>query len=91
MNSQLAANKAAVDDAVAKIESAVLSIAEQGKRLQDFTEQVDRVDGRLGSLPALEQKVKTNEEAIAAIDAYRRTINRDILELKQRMGAAAAN
>lgn len=91
LNSQLTANKAAVDDAVAKIDSALLSIAEQGKRLQDFTEQVDRVDGRLNSLPALEQKVKTNEEAIAAIDAYRRTINRDILELKQRLGSPAAN
>ena len=91
LNTQLAANKAAVDDAVAKIESAVLSIAEQRKRLQDFTEQVDRVDGQLGSLQTLEQKVRTNEEAIAAIDAYRRTINRDILELKQRISAAPAN
>ena len=87
----IAANKAAVDDAIAKIDSAVLSIAEQGKRLQDFTEQVDRVDGQLSSLQALQQKVRTNEEAIAAIDAYRRTINRDILELKQRIGAAPAN
>ena len=91
LNTQLAANKAAVDDAIAKIDSAVLSIAEQGKRLQDFTEQVDRVDGQLSSLQALQQKVRTNEEAIAAIDAYRRTINRDILELKQRIGAAPAN
>lgn len=91
LNTQLTANKAAVDDAVAKIDSAVLSIAEQGKRLQDFTEQVDRVDGQLGSLQTLQQKVRTNEEAIAAIDAYRRTINRDILELKQRIGAAPAN
>lgn len=91
LGSQLTSNKAAVDDAVAKIDSAVLSIAEQGKRMQDFTEQVDRVESQLGNLQALEQKVKTSEEAIAAIDAYRRTINRDILEIKQRLNAAPAN
>jgi chromosome segregation ATPase len=91
LGSRLDSNKAAVDDAVAKIESAVASIAEQGKRLQDFTEQVDRVEGQLGTIQTLEQKVRSSEEAIAAIDAYRRTINRDILELKQRLNAAPAN
>lgn len=87
---QLAANKAAVDESVGKIESAVSGIAEQRKRLQDFTEQLDRVEARLASVGTLEEKVKTAEEAIAAIDAYRRTINRDILQIKQQLGASAA-
>jgi chromosome segregation ATPase len=88
LTGQLTENKAALDNSVARVEEAVKGIAEQRKRLQDFTEQVDRVEGRLANLSTLEDKVRTNEEAIAAIDAYRRSINRDLLQIKQNMAPA---
>lgn len=87
---QLAASKAAVDSSVAKIDSALAGIAEQRKLLQDLTEQIDRAESQLATLRAVEAKVRTNEEAIAAIDAYRRTLNRDILQIKQQLGIVPA-
>lgn len=36
----------------------------------------------------LNTRVKSNEEAIQAIDGFRRQVNREILEMKQRLGAA---
>ena len=70
----------------AKLDSAVKSIEDQRKRLQDLTEQLDRTDAQLASLRAIEGKVRTSEEAIAAIDANRRTLNSDILRIKQQLG-----
>lgn len=88
---QLAENKTAVAAAVTKIDSATNGFAEQRKRIQDLMEQLDRTEAQLANLRVLEQKVKTNEEAIAAIDAYRRTINRDVLQIKQQLGIIQAN
>ncbi len=90
VQNQITASKASVDSAVAKIDSAVTGLAEQRKRLQDLTEQLDRTEAQLASLRTLEQKVRTNEEAIAAIDAYRRTLNRDLLQIKQQLGLVPA-
>ena len=39
-------------------------------------------------IKTVEGKVKNNEEAIKAIDAFRRTVSRDLVLLKQRTGAA---
>jgi len=90
LQKQVSASKSAVDSSVAKLDSAVNGLAEQRKRLQDLTEQLDRTEAQLASLRALEQKVRTNEEAIAAIDAYRRTLNRDLLQIKQQLGLVPA-
>jgi len=57
-------------------------LADQRKRLQDAVDLANRLDRKLGDLAG---RVKTNEEAIEAIDAYRRNINRDVLQLKQRL------
>ncbi len=89
LQSQIANSKTALDAAVAKVDGAVNGNAELRKRLQDLTEQLDRTEAQLASLRTVEQKVRTNEEAIAAIDAYRRTINRDILAIKQQLGIIA--
>lgn len=86
---QITAGKAAIDDAVVKLTAATSSITEQRKLLQDLTEQLDRTEGQLANLRSLEAKTKTNEEAIAAIDAYRRTLNRDLLQIKQQLGLSA--
>jgi DNA repair exonuclease SbcCD ATPase subunit len=88
---QLAESKTAITAALAKVDSATSGFAEQRKRIQDLTEQLDRTEAQLANLRTLEQKVRTNEEAIAAIDAYRRTINRDILQIKQQLGIISAN
>lgn len=83
---ELTASKTAVESSVAKLDTAVKSIEDQRKRLQDLTEQLDRTDAQLASLRAIEGKVRTSEEAIAAIDANRRTLNSDILRIKQQLG-----
>lgn len=87
---QLAASKTAVEASLVKVDSAVSGIAEQRKRIQDLTEQVDRAEAQLVNLRSLEAKARTNEEAIAAIDAYRRALNRDILQIKQQLGMVPA-
>lgn len=87
---QLTASKAAVDASIAKIDSALGGLTEQRKRIQDLTEQLDRTEAQLANLRALEAKVQTNEEAIAAIDAYRRSLNRDLLQIRQQLGLAPA-
>lgn len=86
IRTELTANKTAVEGAVSKLDGATKSIEEQRKRLQDLTEQLDRTDAQLAAMRAIEGKVRTNEEAIAAIDAYRRNLNSDILRIKQQLG-----
>lgn len=73
-------------DAVAAVGKTDTALADQRKRLQDAVDLASRVDRKLGQLSAdLVGRVKTNEDAIEAIDAYRRNINRDMLQLKQRL------
>ncbi len=64
---------------IAKIEGAVNS---QRQQLQTAVDAANRAS-RLST--DLIVRVQANEEAIEAIDAYRRNINRDLLQLQQRL------
>ncbi|MGH1373201.1 MAG: hypothetical protein ACRBBW_14265 [Cellvibrionaceae bacterium] len=58
----------------------------QQKRLRELTDRVAKADSQLKQLKSdLSKRVKTNEEAIEAIDNYRRSVNRDILEIKRKL------
>jgi len=63
---------------------------QQLKSLSDTTNSVvnltDKLELKLNKLQLdLLARVKSNEEALAAIDAYRRNINRDILQLQRQL------
>ncbi|WP_020208400.1 hypothetical protein [Gilvimarinus chinensis] len=87
MDKQLAASSAELQ----KSQRVLQDLAANGERLQSLSMDVQRVSQQLPGLKDLAARVKANEEAIAAIDAYRRSINRDILQLKQSMGGTTAS
>jgi chromosome segregation ATPase len=71
----------------ARIEGALKTLEEQRKRLQDAVDKANKANTELARLRNdLGSRVKNNEEAIEAIDAYRARINRELNELKQRAG-----
>ncbi|MAZ86864.1 MAG: hypothetical protein CL693_04425 [Cellvibrionaceae bacterium] len=58
----------------------------QQKRLRELIDKANRADSQLTEIrSSLTKRVKTNEEAIAAIDNYRRSVNRDILDIKRQL------
>lgn len=54
------------------------------QQLQETTAKLNTLNGQVSNLPA---RVANTEEAIKAIDAFRRTANNDIQQLKQRVAA----
>ncbi len=76
-----------VNTAVERLQQSSDSVEEQGRRLQNLAEEVDQLETSLGRLSGLSDRVSTNEEAIKAIDSYRRSINRDILAIKEQLSS----
>lgn len=79
-----------VNETIEQLRQATGSLKEQGTRLQNLAEEVDQIESRLGQLSGLADRVETNEEAINAIDAYRRSINRDLLAIKEQLSGASS-
>jgi predicted nucleic acid-binding Zn-ribbon protein len=87
----LAAVKAETKTLAGQSSKAVSDAAAAQKQLRELVDKANRIDQQLVNLKSdLLTRVKDNEEAIEAIDAYRRTINRDILQLKQKHTQAPA-
>lgn len=60
------------------------------QRLREVTDQANALGSQVDELQnSLAPRVATNEEAIEAIDAFRRSANRDIQQLKDRIGVAS--
>ncbi|MDO3381869.1 hypothetical protein [Gilvimarinus algae] len=70
---------------------AVETLRSSADQLQSLSLDVQRLTQQMPGLRDLASRVKTNEEAIAAIDAYRRNLNRDILQLRQQLGTSASS
>ena len=73
------------------------SMGDQVKSLQQQMAQakrqladINQVTSQIKGLNQLQVRVTSNEEAIEAIDAYRLNINRQLLELQQRVNRASA-
>ncbi len=60
--------------------------AAQEKSLKALSQQLDKASSGIGQLGDLNVRIKTNEEAIEAIDAYRHQINRQIIDLQNKVG-----
>ncbi len=81
-----ARNKALADDVKALGETS----ASLGRQLANVRDQLQALDGASQKLALVDQlsgRVRSNEEAIEAIDAYRLNINRQLVELQQKLGA----
>ena len=74
-----------VQASVTEMKTSLGSVQEQQQQLQNLREQLDQLSDRITQVSGLANRVETNEEAIAAIDAYRRSINRDLLALKAQL------
>lgn len=71
----------------AKFDSALAGLDSQRKLLQQSTDDVNRLKQQLAKLNLdLNSRVKDNEEAIDAIDKHRLTVNRELSQIKQRLG-----
>ena len=65
-----------------------LEVNDMVNRSQELVDQLNSLEKSLKtSQQDLNTRVASNEDAINAIDAYRRQVNRDIQQIKQQLGA----
>ncbi|WP_049721387.1 hypothetical protein [Gilvimarinus polysaccharolyticus] len=69
---------------------AVTKLKSSADQIESLSIDVQRVTQQLPGLRDLASRVKTNEEAVAAIDTYRRNTNNDILQLKRQISNASS-
>ncbi|HSX86298.1 MAG TPA: hypothetical protein VLE50_12880 [Cellvibrio sp.] len=86
LKQEVAANKTVADAASAKIDGMSTSVSQQTQSVQNLKEQLDKMELELTALDSLAARVRSNEEAISAIDDFRRSTNREILQIRQQMG-----
>lgn len=58
------------------------------QQLRQVTDRANKLESQVAKLDSLTGRVATNEEAIKAIDAFRRSANSDIQQLKDRVAAS---
>ncbi|HEY7883684.1 MAG TPA: hypothetical protein VIC08_01910, partial [Cellvibrionaceae bacterium] len=81
--------QAGIDDLKGRIDQASAAMKTLESSAQDFKalrDDLNRISQQMPGLRDLATRVKTNEEAITAIDAYRRSLNSDLLQLRQQIG-----
>ena len=78
----------AADAAAAKIDGMTTSASQQAQSVQNMKEELDKMALEMTALDTLASRTKNNEDAISAIDDFRRSTNREILQIKQQMGTA---
>lgn len=79
-------HKATLDELPPRFEATEKAIAEQKKRVQDVSASVSAMLNQVKSAEGLAARITATEEAIDAIDDNRRTINRDLSQIKQQLG-----
>lgn len=87
LKQELLANKTVADGAAAKIDTMAASVTEQSQGIQALKEQLDKMSLEMTALDSLAVRVRNHDEAIAAIDDYRRSTNRELLQIKQQLTA----
>lgn len=88
LKQEVAANKTEADAAAAKVDGMSTSVSKHTQSVQNMKEQLDKMELELTALDSLASRIRNNEEAISAIDEYRRSTNREILQIKQQLGLA---
>lgn len=79
-------HKANLDEVAGHLDILDKAIAEQRKKLQDTSASLNAVVSQVKSAEGLASRITKTEEAIDAIDDNRRTINKDLLQIKQQLG-----
>lgn len=87
LKQELVANKTVADGAAAKIDGMASSVSQQSKGVQELKERLDKMSLEMTALDSLSARIRSHDEAIAAIDDYRRTTNRELLQIKQQLSA----
>lgn len=87
LKQEVAANKAVADASAAKIDGMTTGVSQQAQSVQNLKEELDKMQLEMTALDSLAARTRTNEEAISAIDDFRRSTNRELLQIKQQLGA----
>jgi uncharacterized protein HemX len=85
---ELSATKTQIDAVVKKIDNYSDTLGQQGISVQQLREDVSRFKLELADVDALARRTKVNEDAIAAIDDFRRSTNRELLQIRQQLAPA---
>ena len=85
---ELAATKTAATEAVGKVDTLASSLSQQAQNTQALKEQISRIQLELATIDSVAARLRNNEEAIAAIDEFRRSTNRELMQIKQQLGSA---
>jgi chromosome segregation ATPase len=80
------AHKASIEDIPPRIDTLDKNLAEQRKKVADVAASVNAMLSQVKSAEGLASRITKTEEAIDAIDDNRRTINKDLLQIKQQLG-----
>lgn len=88
LKQEVAANKTEANAAAAKIDGMSTSVSKQTQSVQNIKEQLNKMELELTAMDSLASRLRNNEEAISAIDEYRRSTNRELLQIKQQLGLA---
>ena len=89
LKQELASNKTVADEAAAKIEGINTSVSKQVQSVQNLREELDKMRLEMTALDSLAARTSNTEEAIKSIDDFRRSTNRELLQIKQQLGGSA--
>src|SRR5690606_2861878 len=78
LKQEVSANKTVADAAIAKIDGMTTSVSQQAQSVQNMKEELAKMSLELTALDSLASRTKNNEEAISAIDDFRRSTNREL-------------
>jgi uncharacterized protein HemX len=87
LKQELTASKTVVDGAAAKIDGMAASVSQQSKGVTELKERLDKMSLEMTALDSLAARLRNHDEAISAIDEYRRSTNRELLQIKQQLNA----
>lgn len=65
------------------------SVSQQAQSVQNLKEELDKMQLEMTALDSLATRMRNNEEAISAIDDFRRSTNRELIQIKQQLNGAA--
>ncbi|MCB1667261.1 MAG: hypothetical protein KDI24_02810 [Pseudomonadales bacterium] len=90
LEGQLAAIKKSIDTVTSASLTSKLEVEEAKDQMQSLVDRLNRLDQSIKQWQTtLTRRVSENEEAVEAIDANRRRVNQDLLQIKQRLGQPA--
>jgi chromosome segregation ATPase len=85
LKQEIASNKSLVDASLAKVEPLITQLEQ---KVDTLNEDINKIELDMGNMDAIDRRLRTAEDTLKAIDDFRRTTNREILQLKQQSGAA---